>query len=154
MPIMKSRKGTFDLLEDVGGFGGPYEGLGVLVVTVDIFVDSCDQFLDAAKDPAAQAVLGQIAEEALHHIQPGAAGRREVDVKTGVALQPSLDLGIFVGGVVVHDHMDLLALRDHIIDAAQKLQPFLMAMPVVAHREHLTFERIQGRKERGGALRF
>ena len=134
---MKRGSGTLDLFQDVGGLCGPDEGLGMLVVMVDVLADGLDQFLDAAEDAAAESVLGQVAEEAFHHVQPRAAGGREVHVETRMASEPALHLRMFVRRVVVDDHVDLLASRDHIIDHAQELQPFLMAVPVVAHGDHL-----------------
>ena len=70
----------------------------------------------------------------------------------GDASEPALHLGMLVGRVVVHDHVDLFTSRDHIIDHAQELQPFLMAVPVVAHRNHLALERVEGGEQRGRAM--
>ena len=58
-------------------------------------------FFDIAKDSALKPVLSEVAKEALHHVQPGTAGRREMDMVAGMASQPSLCLGMFVCGVVV-----------------------------------------------------
>ena len=46
MPFMKSAAGALDLLQDVGGFGDPDEGFGLVIVMVDIFEDGVDQLLD------------------------------------------------------------------------------------------------------------
>src|SRR5580692_12381703 len=73
-------------------------------------------------------------------------------METGMTTKPALHLGMFVGSVVVYDHVDLFVGRDHVIDDAEKLQPFLMTMAVVAHGNHLTFQRIKGSKQRGGAV--
>src|SRR5271168_165815 len=70
---MKYGASPFDLLEDVAGFGGPDEGLGMFIMTVDVLVDSCDKFLNAAESSAAQPIFRQVTEEAFHHVQPGAA---------------------------------------------------------------------------------
>ena len=80
---MKGRAGALDLFQYVGCLGGPDERLGIVVVMVDVVEDCCDQLLDTAKDSAAQAVLGQVAEETLHHVQPRAAGRCECMRKRG-----------------------------------------------------------------------
>jgi hypothetical protein len=66
--------GVFDLLQDIGGTGGPDEGFGALVVTVDISADSHDQLFQIAKDAEPRAVLREIAEETLHHVEPRCAG--------------------------------------------------------------------------------
>ena len=52
MPIIKTCVSAFNLLQDVGGFRGPDEGLWVLIVAVDVFVDCGDQLFDAAEDAA------------------------------------------------------------------------------------------------------
>jgi len=112
MPIMKGSAGAFDFLEDVGGLGGPDEGLGVLVVAVDVVIDGSDEFFQAAKHAATQAVVSQVTKEAFYHVQPRAAGGREMHVEARVAAEPWLHAGMFVSGVVVHDQVDLLAGRD------------------------------------------
>jgi len=109
-------------------------------------------FLDAAKDAAAQPVLGQVAEESLDHVQPRAACGREVHVKAGMAAEPALDLGVLMGGVVVHDHVDLLFGRDDVVDDAQKLQPLLVAVPVLAHGDDIALHSIQSGEQRRGAV--
>ena len=48
----------------------PDEGLGLMVVLVDVVADSHDQFIDVAEDASAQAILGKIPEEAFNHVQP------------------------------------------------------------------------------------
>ena len=63
---MEGRAGALDLLQYVGSFGGPDEGFGIVVVVIDVVEDRRDQILDAAKDPAAQAVGCEVAEETLH----------------------------------------------------------------------------------------
>jgi hypothetical protein len=49
-----------------------------------------DQLLRVAKDPASDALVGEITKEALHHIEPRGAGRREVHVDARVTRQPLL----------------------------------------------------------------
>jgi hypothetical protein len=73
-------------------------------------------------------------------------------VEAGMTFEPALDPGVFVGGVIVDDHVDLPVGRHQLIDSAQKLQPFLMAVPVVAHGNDLTFERIEGGKQRSRSV--
>jgi len=152
LPIILRGAGAFDFLEDVAGFGGPDERLGMFVVMVNIIEDRSNQLLDAVKGAAAQAVLGQVAEETLHHVQPGATGGGKVHMEAGMAAKPALDPGMLMCRVVVHDHVDLLVLWNNVIDGAQELQPFLMAVPVVAHGDDLAFQRVQSRKQCGRAV--
>ena len=52
MPIIKCAAGALDLLEDIGGFGGPDEGFGILVMFVDVLTDGRDEFFGVMKDAA------------------------------------------------------------------------------------------------------
>src|ERR1019366_897945 len=97
---MKCSAGALDLLQYVGCLGAPDEGLRFVVVMIDVVEDRCDQLLHTAKVSAAQAIFGQVAEEALHHVQPRAARRRKVHAKVGMMVEPALDPGMFAGGVV------------------------------------------------------
>ena len=102
---MQGVASTFNLFQGVGGTSRPDEGLGVFVVTIDVISNRHDEFFEIAKNAAAKPVLSEIAEEALHHVEPRGAGGCEVHMKTWVALQPALDLGVFVGRVVVADQV-------------------------------------------------
>ena len=44
----------------------------------------------------------------------------------GMTAEPQLHFSVFVGGVVVHNHVDLFLRRGHMVDHAEELQPFLM----------------------------
>lgn len=48
----------------------------------DVVADGHDQFLDIAKYATPQTSLREVAEEAFDHVEPGAAGRREVHVES------------------------------------------------------------------------
>jgi hypothetical protein len=66
---------------------------------------------------------------------------------------------MFVGGVVVRDHLDLFVLRNDVVDGAQKFQPFPMAVPILAHGDDLALERVLCRmlgltKKKVSALRY
>src|SRR5207248_3216361 len=98
-----------------------------------VLTDRHDQFLDIAEDSAADSVLSDVAKEPLHHVEPRTAGWCEVYVESRVASQPPLYLGMLVCRVVVRNQVDLLATGCDIVDHAEKLQPFLVAMSVVAH---------------------
>ena len=67
----------------------------------------------------------------LDHVQPGGAGWGEVEMKPWVALLPSLDPLMFVGGVVVTNQVNFLARGRLFSNQVQKPNPFLMT--VLAH---------------------
>ena len=67
---MQGGAGAGDLFQDVAGLGGPDEGLGIFVVTVDVVTDGHDELFGIVEHAAPDAVFGQAAEEALDHVQP------------------------------------------------------------------------------------
>jgi hypothetical protein len=69
---------SLDLFEDVVGFCGPDEGFGLAVVLFDIGEDRLLKVFDAGKDAATELVLGEVAEEALDHVEPTAGTKRAV----------------------------------------------------------------------------
>ena len=87
MPVMEGLAGALYFFQNVGSLGRPDKRFWFFIVMADVLVDGDNQLLDAAKDPAAQAVLGQVAEESLHHVQPGATRGSEVHVETWMTLK-------------------------------------------------------------------
>ena len=68
-------------MEDLIGSLGPKERFGVLVGVIDIALDGGFELAGAAKDPAAELLLGEGGEPSFHQIQPRGARGREVKVK-------------------------------------------------------------------------
>ena len=58
----------------------------------NVIVNGGGEFRDAGKDTAAQALSGNVTEEALGQVQPGRRSGREVDMETRVIFQPLLQL--------------------------------------------------------------
>ena len=65
------------------------------------------EFGHASEHAAADGVVGDQGEEALDQVDPGGGSRREVEAEAGVALEPSPDLGVLVGSVVVDDQIQI-----------------------------------------------
>ena len=61
------------------------------------------------KEPRRSRALGEGGEEALDGVEPGGAGRGEVEGDARVAGQPGDHLRVLVGGVVVEDDVHGLA---------------------------------------------
>ncbi len=118
----------------------------------NVIMKGLHQLRDAAEDPAPNPIRGQVAEEAYHQIEPGATGGHEVHVKPAVSLDPPLDLGMLVGGIVVLDEMERLVLRRLLINQPQERQPFLMAMPGPAGGEDFALGHLERGEARGGPL--
>jgi hypothetical protein len=66
--------------------GCPYEGLGVVVVLLDISTNRFDQLFDTPEHAAADSLVGDLAEPAFDQIQPRTAGGNEVKVEPLVTL--------------------------------------------------------------------
>jgi len=62
-----------------------------------------------------------IAEEAFDHVQPPTAGGRKVYREAGMPREPSLDVWMFMRGVVVSNEIDRFLLRDNGVDHAKEL---------------------------------
>ena len=101
-------------------------------MAVDIGADGHDEFFQVAEDAAPEPILSQVAKEAFHHVEPGRAGGSEVQMKARMPSQPALHFGVFMGGVVIADQVQLPVGGDGLVDQAEELEPFLMAMPLLA----------------------
>ena len=73
----------------------------------NVLVDLSHQFAHAAKRAAPDRLLGDEPEPALDLVEPACVSGCVMDVIARVAGEPGFDLGMFVGGVVVGDQMDL-----------------------------------------------
>jgi class 3 adenylate cyclase len=141
-----------DLGQDVGGTSSPDERLRIDVVMGDIQIDGQLQLGHAGEAVAPDALIGDVAEEALDHVQPRCARRSEVHDEARVPRQPLLNLGVAVRGVVVHDQMQRQMLGRAAIDEPQELEPFTVAMPRLAHRDHAAVERVERCEQRCRAM--
>lgn len=86
----------------------------------DISEDAFLESFDAGKDAAPELILGQVAEESFNHVEPTAAGGREVKMKALVARRPALNRRVFVGGIVVDDKVELFVGGRLAIDHTQE----------------------------------
>ncbi len=137
-----------DLLEDGLDGGGPDEGLGVGVVGGEERFDRRDEVGDAVEDGAADGLVGEFAKPVLDEVEPGAPGRGEVQVEARVPGEPSVDVAVRVGAVVVDDQMQLAVTGELAIEEAQELQELLMAVPRQALADDAAVERAE-RGEQG-----
>jgi len=78
---------------------------------LNVVIDFLDQFLHAAKGPAANGLLRDAVEPDLHLVEPGGIGRSEVHMESWPSGEPAFDSRVFVRGVVVHDDVHLQVLR-------------------------------------------
>ena len=73
----------------------------------DVIGDGLDKFINGAENTATKATVRDITKETLNHVEPGSAGRSEVNVEAIVAFHPCLHLRMFVRRIVVANDMNL-----------------------------------------------
>ena len=115
----------------------------------DVALDGSLQFDDGMEDAALQALSGQAGEEVFDGVEPGTRCRREVEDPAGMSLKPGHDLGMLMRSVIVQDHMDHLAGRHLALDGIEKVDEFLVAVPLHAPTDHRAVENVE-RSEQGG----
>src|SRR5258706_15182141 len=59
---------------------------------------------------------------------------------------------MFVGGIVVEDDVDGLLRWNRFLDGVEEADELLMTMALHTPADHLTFEHVEGSKERGGTV--
>src|SRR3974377_683529 len=109
-------------------------------------------------DGAEHAVLepppGQFGEKALHRVEPGARGWREMEDPARMAGEPGADLCVLMGGIIVEDGMDDFAGRDRPLDGVPKTNEVLMPVALNVLCDNLCVERSQRREQRGCSMAF
>ena len=115
---------SHDLGEGFSPIRPPFVPGRVEVALCKVVGDRVAQLLDAGKAAMADDIDSQVAEEALDHVHPRAAGRRKVHVEPRVLGQPCPNLRMLVGRVVVDDQVQGHITRALTIDVLQKPQPF------------------------------
>ena len=120
----------------------------------DVFLDGGVEFRDALEHATAQAAGGDVAEEALDHVQPRSRGWRVMNREARMFLQPFFHLGMFVRGVVIADKMQQLVFRGLSINLAQEIKPFSMTVTLLATRDDRSVQRVERGEQRGGAVAF
>ena len=85
-----------------------------------VVLDSANQGRHTAKRAATNPLAGDLGEPAFDQIQPGGTGGDEVAVVPRMRIEPRLNFGMRVGGVVVENEMDLAPLRDRGVEVGQE----------------------------------
>lgn len=121
-------------------------------MVMDEVIDLGSQLLDAPERASAHGLLGNDIEPDLDLVQPGGAGRRQMDVETRVRGQPALHPGMLVSGIDIEDQMNLYILRDIRIDMLQEVEVVLMAVSLLALGEDIARSDIERSKKRQGPV--
>ena len=123
-------------------------------MSFDIGHDGLNQRGHILEGAAPDAFVGDLAEPALHQVQPRGAGGDEMQVETRMAAQPAGHARVFVRAVVIDDKVQLQIRRGLPIHLRQKLQKLLVPMAGHAGSNHPSIEHAEGREQRGGAMPF
>ena len=82
------------------------------------------ELIDAAMDAALDLLVGEQREPAFDLVEPGGAGRREVEVVARVAGAPGVDGRRFMGGIIVEHQMDVEIGWHGLLDLRQEFAEF------------------------------
>jgi len=121
---------------------------------LDEAIDGGLEIDDGAEDAVLQASASQLGEEALDAVQPGTRRRHEVESPARMPSEPSADLRLFVGGVVVEDNVDGVVGRQFGLQRVQKTDELLVPMPLHVAPDHRAVEHVQSREQRGRPVAF
>src|SRR5580700_6302929 len=91
-------------------------------------------------------------EEALDRVEPGSRCRCEMERPSRMAFEPSADVGMLMGGVIVDDGVDRLARRDLLLDDIEEANEFLMAMALHVAANHRAVEDVHRGEQRRRAV--
>ena len=83
----------------------PGENFGVVIMVAQEVFNGGNEIGHAFEHSASNPALRQLSKPPLDHIQPRGTGGREMEMHTGVALQPALHRRTFMRAVIVHDEM-------------------------------------------------
>src|SRR5271169_5132652 len=140
-----------DRLQDGVSRLGPDEGLWVGIVELNECGDVGFEIVDAAMDAALELLVAEESEPAFYLIEPGRAGRGEVEVIARVAGEPRFHGRGLVGGVIVKHQMDVEIGRYGLLDLAEELAEFDRAVTLVAATDDVAGSDVQGGEQRGRA---
>src|SRR6266852_2925177 len=114
--------------------------------------DFGNKFFDAAKGAPTDGLLGDDIEPDFHLVEPGSVGGREVHVVAGACCQPALDTRMLVGGIVIDNQVHVKGLGHTDVDMPQKIEELLVTMAAFALTKDRAGDRVEGRKQCGGAV--
>ena len=83
----------------------PGENFGVVIMMAQKVFNGGNEIGQAFEHSASNPALRQFSKPPLDPIQPRRAGGREMEMHTGVALQPALHRRTLMCAVIVHDEM-------------------------------------------------
>jgi len=145
---------TSNAVDDVVLRLDPYERLGIGVVIGQVYADGIVKRTRAAVAAAANLLFSQLSKPALHLIDPGRVGGREVKVEARVPKQPAVDQRRLVGAVVVQDEMHLQVRWHFRVNTIEELAELGGAVSSMQFTDDFAGGHIQCGKQRRSAVTF
>src|SRR5215470_3726686 len=131
---------------------GPSEGGGVVVIGLDEGIDVLLELLDRGEGGAAQGLAFQDREPDLDLVEPGGAGRREVEVHLGMTLEPAVALGL-MGAEIIENDVEVLAWVGG-DDAVHEVEELDAPATLFVGGDHLASGHLEGGEQGGGAVAY
>lgn len=107
------------------------------------------EFAHALEGTAANAPRGNLGEEPFHQVQPRRASGGEVYVPVRAPGEPVPDLGCLMGAVVVHDQVNVQAIRNVGFDGFEEFEELLLPVAAMTGTDNFACRHVQGGKQRG-----
>lgn len=129
------------------------EGLGIIVVVIDVVVDGILQFPGGAMNAAAELLFCQYTKPAFHQVKPTGRGGCEVEVKPWLLGCPVTDQLRLVRAVVIQDQVNIQISRNVLFDGVQKLAKLHRAMTALRLADRVAGLGVE-RGEHAGTQRY
>lgn len=123
-----------------------------MAVRLEVGANRLLQCHGASVRPAAELPLCEKAEEAFELVDPGRAGRGEVDMESGMTCVAGADGGRFVGAGVVQDEVNFQVRRRLGVDALEEPPELHSAVAPVELADHATARHLQRCEKSGRAV--
>lgn len=85
----------------------PNKGVGVAVGVIDVFHHGLNQVWNAVEGTLPDSLLGNLTEPPFHQVERRGGGWRKVQVDTQALAKPCRDLRLGMGGIAVHDEVQV-----------------------------------------------
>ncbi len=145
---------TPDSSDDFIRIGGPDEWPRFGVVLFEESINGGLQVDDGVEDAAFEPALGELGEEALDGVEPGAGSRRKMEAPARMSAKPRPNFRVLVGGVVVEDDVNELSGRNLGLDGVQEADKLLMAMALHIAADDGSVEDVERGEQRRRAIAF
>jgi len=142
--------GARDLGQGVRGTARPDERFGVGVVMLHVLPDGLLQLSHVGKTGALDALIGNVPEKTLDHVQPRRTGVCEMYNKPRMLGQPIAHCPMLMRAIVIviGNQMQRQILGRVAINQTQKLRPLNMGVALLTLADDLSVEHVERNKQR------